>query len=157
MVQTHNRPVRAKRFKTSHTKACALSGHSLGLSAGSTIQVVQQVQKGFPYAAIDHFHKASGLPTASIADLVRIPQRTLARRKAKGRLRPEESERLLRVSGIFEQSLELFEGEADAARRWLTTPTEDLDNHTPLNFARTEVGAREVEDLIGRLEHGVFT
>jgi putative toxin-antitoxin system antitoxin component (TIGR02293 family) len=53
--------------------------------------------------------------------------------------------------------VQLFEGDADAARRWLTTPSKELDNTAPLDFARTELGAREVEDLIGRLEHGVFT
>ena len=79
------------------------------------------------------------------------------RRKAKGRLRPEESERLLRVSGIFERALDLFAGDTDAARHWLTTPSEELSNHSPLEFARTELGAREVEDFITRLEHGVFT
>jgi uncharacterized protein (DUF2384 family) len=39
----------------------------------------------------------------------------------------------------------------------MTTPCEELDDTSPLDFSRTEIGAREVEDLIGRLEHGVFT
>jgi uncharacterized protein (DUF2384 family) len=32
-----------------------------------------------------------------------------------------------------------------------------LDQQAPLEFARTEIGARDVEDLIGRLEFGVFS
>jgi putative toxin-antitoxin system antitoxin component (TIGR02293 family) len=119
--------------------------------------MIQRVQKGFPYSALLRFHKASGLPVGVIAELIQLPQRTLMRRKAQGRLRPDESERLLRVSRVFEQALALFAGDVIAARRWLTTPSMELDNTPPLDFARTEVGAREVEDLIGRLEHGVFT
>jgi putative toxin-antitoxin system antitoxin component (TIGR02293 family) len=119
--------------------------------------MVEEVRKGFPYGALVRFHRESGLPVGTIADLVQLPQRTLMRRKAGGRLRPDESERLLRVSGVFEKAVELFEGDADAARRWLTTPSGELGNQAPLQFARTEIGARDVEDLIGRLEHGVFT
>jgi putative toxin-antitoxin system antitoxin component (TIGR02293 family) len=132
-------------------------GRSLGLGGGSTTQMIQRVQQGFPYSALLRFHKASGLPIGVIAELIELPQRTLMRRKARGRLRPDESERLLRVSRVFEQALALFGGEVIGARRWLTTPSMELDNTPPLDFARTEIGAREVEELIGRLEHGVFT
>jgi putative toxin-antitoxin system antitoxin component (TIGR02293 family) len=119
--------------------------------------MVRQVERGFPYMALVRFHKHSGLTIGTIADMVHLPQRTLMRRKARGRLEPDESERLLRVSGVFEKAVDLFEGDVDAARRWLTRPNGELGDCTPLDFARTEIGAREVEDLIGRLEHGVFT
>jgi uncharacterized protein (DUF2384 family) len=39
----------------------------------------------------------------------------------------------------------------------LTRPARALDGQTPLDFAGTEAGAREVESLIGRLEHAVYT
>lgn len=157
MADTLNMLVDVKRPKASRVKRRSVSGHSLGLSADNTLEVIHRVQQGFPYAAIARFHKESGLPVGHIADLVQIPQRTLMRRKAAGRLLPEESERLLRVSGVFEKAVELFEGDPAAARRWLTTPSNELASQSPLDFARTEIGAREVEDLIGRLEHGVFT
>ena len=130
---------------------------SLGIGAGGTADMIRRVGEGFPYAAFVHFQKRSGLPPARIAELVQLPPRTLMRRKAAGRLRPDESERLLRICGIFEQAVELFEGDSDAARLWLTTPSPELGGAPPLEFARTEIGAREVEDLIGRLQYGVFT
>jgi putative toxin-antitoxin system antitoxin component (TIGR02293 family) len=132
-------------------------GNSLGLAGDNTAQMIQQVRKGFPYTALTRFQKRSGLEAGVIADLVQLPQRTLMRRKAAGRLRPDESERLLRISGVFDKAVELFEGKTDEARRWLTTPSKELDDTPPLDFARTEIGAREVENLMGRLEHGVFT
>lgn len=148
---------KAKRLKTNHHRADPAIGRCLGISAGDTSQIIQHLQKGFPYTAIVRFHKESGLPIGRIADLVRIPPRTLVRRKAQGRLQPEESERLLRVSQIFNKAVGLFEGDVEAARRWLATPSKELDNQPPLDFARTEIGARDVDDLIGRLEYGVFT
>jgi uncharacterized protein (DUF2384 family) len=40
---------------------------------------------------------------------------------------------------------------------WLRSPNRALGGESPLALSKTEVGAREVENLIGRLEHGVFT
>lgn len=155
MADTQDMLLRSRAHRRAQTSRQL--GRSLGLPARDAVQMVRRVQKGFPYAALTHFHERSGLPVRTIADLVQLPQRTLMRRRAQGRLQPHESERLLRVSGVFEEAVRLFEGDADAARRWLTTPSKELDNTAPLDFARTELGAREVEDLIGRLEHGVFT
>lgn len=92
-----------------------------------------------------------------LASIIGIPERTLARRKASGKLTPEESERLLRISAVFEDAVNLFEGDVSAAVNWLTTPRKALGDRPPLSYARTEPGAREVENLIGRLEHGIFS
>src|ERR1700676_1962727 len=92
-----------------------------------------------------------------LASIIGIPERTLARRKSTGRLTPDESERLLRISGIFEKAVELHEGDIAAAVNWLTTPKKILNHQSPLVYSRTELGAREVENLIGRLEHGIFS
>lgn len=99
----------------------------------------------------------SGLTLPRLATLIGIPERTLARRKASGKLTTEESERLLRIAGIFEDAVDLFEGDVPAAVNWLTTLRKALGDRPPLSYARTEPGAREVENLIGRLEHGIFS
>jgi putative toxin-antitoxin system antitoxin component (TIGR02293 family) len=132
-------------------------GASLGLTATQTGDLVQQLEVGLPYKAIQALAAASGLSVNLIASTLRIPERTLARRKAGGRLAPDESERLLRISTVFEKAVELFEGDAVGAVAWLTSPKRALGRETPLAYSRTELGARDVEDLIGRLEHGVFS
>ena len=43
------------------------------------------------------------------------------------------------------------------ARKWLKEPSWALGDVTPLQYADTELGAQGVEDLLGRIEHGVFT
>jgi putative toxin-antitoxin system antitoxin component (TIGR02293 family) len=63
---------------------------------------------------------------------------------------------LLRISGIFEKAVELFNGDVAEAVAWLRRPRRALANHTPLAYTGTELGAREVESLIGQLEYGVF-
>jgi putative toxin-antitoxin system antitoxin component (TIGR02293 family) len=129
----------------------------IGIDAGDTPSLIREVRNGFSYQALATFESATGLGLSQTADLIGIPARTLARRKSIGRLSPEESERLLRLSRLFEKTVDLFEGDTTAAVKWLSTPRAALDAQTPLEYSRTEVGAREVEDLIGRLEHGVFS
>jgi putative toxin-antitoxin system antitoxin component (TIGR02293 family) len=58
---------------------------------------------------------------------------------------------------VFEKAVELFEGDVAAAVKWLTSPRKSFDNQSPLNYSRTEPGAHEVENMIGRLEHGVYS
>jgi putative toxin-antitoxin system antitoxin component (TIGR02293 family) len=80
----------------------------------------------------------------------------LQRRKEEGKLTPEESDRLYRVTDITRKAIDLFEGDIDKAGNWLKTPKKALGGKTPLEYSDTQVGYDEVCQLIGRLEHGVF-
>jgi putative toxin-antitoxin system antitoxin component (TIGR02293 family) len=128
----------------------------LGLSPRDPIEISKKVERGLAFEALERFQENTGLSTTELVDLVAIKQRTLHRRKGNGRLDPEESDRLMRASRIFGKALELFEGDAEAARRWLDARQKGLRGQRPLALARTDLGAVEVEALIDRLEHGVL-
>lgn len=131
-------------------------GSSLGLSLESTEDLIREVRRGLPFKTLESLSLESGIPVSELASIVEIPERTLARRRVAGRLGRDESERLLRLSRIFEKTLQLFNGDVMEAVGWLRRPRRALANHTPLAYSATELGAREVENLIGQLEHGVF-
>jgi len=131
-------------------------GASLGLASSDVHALIGQVRGGFSFRVLERFQKTSGLTLETIARVVEIPPRTLIRRQASGKLTKPESERLLRLSLVFEKAVNLFEGDAESARAWLSRSNKALGGETPLSAVETEIGAREVEDLIGRLEHGVF-
>lgn len=149
----------ALRFRTPAHKTARFkrTGESLGLSINTISDLMRELMRGFSYRTLIALETNSGVSVQSWAETIGIPERTLARRRAAGRLAPEESEKLLRLSSIFEKAVELFEGDVSSAVHWLAAPKLALENQTPLQYARTEVGAREVENLIGRLEDGVFT
>jgi putative toxin-antitoxin system antitoxin component (TIGR02293 family) len=131
-------------------------GASLGLSVEHNHDLIQAVQKGLLFNALESLARKSGIPATELSSILAIPERTFARRKSTGRFTPEESERLLRIARIFEQAVELFGGEIPEAVKWLQTPRKALGSHSPLEYSATELGAREVENLIGQLVHGVF-
>ncbi len=128
----------------------------LGIGDDDSQHIARLVRTGFPFSRLTKFQKATALPWGTVARFVAIPQRTLTRRQSQGRLQPDESDRVWRASAIFDMAVDLFEGDVAAASQWLQTPQTALGGEIPLEFASTEVGAREVENLIGRLEHGVF-
>lgn len=127
----------------------------LGLEPLDAAALVTRVTQGLAFDTIEHLSTSIELPLTRISELVNIPRTTMQRRRKEGHLHPDESDRLVRMARIIDRALDLFAHDAAAARRWLDTPRPALGGATPLDFARTDPGAREVEDLIGRLEHGI--
>lgn len=130
---------------------------SIGVKATDRLELAEKVQKGFPYESFIKLSELIELNSRFLADLVQISQRTLTRRRKEGKLQPDESERLLRYSKLLRMTIDLFEGNEVAAHRWLLTSNRSLGGRTPLEASKTEVGAREVENLVTRLEYGVFS
>jgi len=129
----------------------------LGLKSSDPARVLQSVKKGLSFKALEHFQRNLSLSLNQLTQIVQIAPTTLTRRRLKGRLTPEESDRLMRVTRLFAKALELHEGDGMAVWKWLSNSQTALGGASPLEVAKTEVGAREVEALIDRLEQGVFS
>ena len=85
-----------------------------------------------------------------------VPKRTLARRKAANEpLTIEETDKALRLDRIAEQAERVF-GEPAKAHRWLRKAKRELKGETPLAYLASEAGARVVEEMLFRIEHGIF-
>jgi putative toxin-antitoxin system antitoxin component (TIGR02293 family) len=132
-------------------------GDSVGVRYKSQLEAAKIVGSGLPFRAVGRFAKSSGMTLEQIKQAARISEGSFARRKESGRLSREESERLLRLSRLFEKAASLFDGDQDGARQWLETSIPALGDQRPLDLAQSEPGAREVEDLIGRIGHGVIS
>jgi len=154
-------PVRQHKLRKKSERASGIrAGHdsfALGLSSASTDRLLLRLQEGLPFKMLSMLATQSGIPMRELATVIEIPERTLARRRLAGRLSRDESERLLRVARVVSKAVQLFEGNVGAAVTWLRSPQKALSHNTPLNYARFELGAAEVENLIGQLEHGVFS
>jgi hypothetical protein len=61
------------------------------------------------------------------------------------------------LQGIIEHTRRVFDGREALAREWLCSPNPALGDDVPLIRAATEQGARDVEAVLTRLEHGVFS
>ncbi len=128
----------------------------LGLNRFDFPGVIEKIQKGLPYSAFERLQRNTGFSTDQLLDLLQIPRRTLARRKAAGRFPAEESDRLVRLARIYARTLHFFNGDPQAATAWLTHTQRAFRHVTPLEMARTEVGSQEIERLLSQLEYGVL-
>ena len=129
----------------------------LGLRHFDFPGIIEQIGKGLPFSSFERLQKNTGVSTDTLLELLQIPRRTLTRRKASGRFSPEESDRLVRLARVYGRTLHFFDGDAAAATEWLEDSQLAFGGITPMEMIRTDVGAQEVERLIGQLEHGIVS
>lgn len=128
----------------------------LGLDVSDPIKVHAALLHGLPFSAVTKFEKATHMPRGEVARLISMAPRTLARRQDEKRLQADESDRLYRLASLFRKAIDLFHGDDESAMRWLRLPRPALGGETPLELAKTDIGARQVETLIEQVRHGVF-
>jgi putative toxin-antitoxin system antitoxin component (TIGR02293 family) len=115
------------------------------------------VTHGIALSSVWELGERLAISQERLSELLSIPKRTLHRRVQKQELlKQDESERVLRLFRLYFRAMEVFE-DGDRALRWFASHPKALGGRTPLEFARTEPGARLVEDLLGRIEDGVFS
>ncbi len=127
------------------------------LSLRPPTELVQIVNEGVPISDTQKFLRHYKFQSEKLFEFVGESPASFRKRKPTERLHSQESDRFVRFARLMAAAEALHEGDADAARRWMESPNQALGGVTPLEYASTEVGAREVEQLIGRLEHGVFS
>lgn len=99
----------------------------------------------------------AGRFTAEEIDELVIPKRTLARRRAQNEaLTVEETDKALRLARISAEADRVF-GDPEKSSRWLRKKSAALSGNTPLALLRSETGARAVDDLLGQIDHGMFS
>jgi putative toxin-antitoxin system antitoxin component (TIGR02293 family) len=118
--------------------------------------LIRQIQKGLRFSELETLQNSIDMPFEQLAAKLSISRSTLQRRKAAGRLSPDESDKVMRLSRLLEHATNVF-GDIDKARTWLKFPQRGLGGAVPLDYAETEVGAREVDNLLGRIDYGVYT
>jgi putative toxin-antitoxin system antitoxin component (TIGR02293 family) len=129
-------------------------GGSRLVPAKSFGQLRQILRDGLPFASLSAVAVAYAIDGPAVASILRIPARTLARRKKGRRLSAEESDRLFRLGRIATLADEVLGDRAKAAA-WLHAPNRALGGVTPLSQLDTDLGAEQVEAALRRLAHGV--
>lgn len=137
----------------------AVIAHELGGKAvlGRVIRTDQEmsaaIREGFSHSAVERFLESSGLSMQEIASSLDLSLRSLQRRRHEGRLARYESDRLYRLARIVVLA-EHYLGDHQRAIDWLRRPNHALGGAAPLATVDTELGARLVENVLGRIGYG---
>lgn len=119
-------------------------------------KLIKRLKAGLPVHELDDLRRDLDLPMEKLVPMLGISKATLHRRKTTGKLDVAESDRVVRFARLLGQAASVMES-IENGRRWLSSPQLGLGGSVPLEYAETEVGAREVEHLLGRIEHGVYS
>jgi putative toxin-antitoxin system antitoxin component (TIGR02293 family) len=128
----------------------------LGKKLHSPLELVPLLRAGLPYEALEAVTGKLDISVDAASTALQLPRRTLARRKEQNRLGGQESERIVRLADIAAHATNALGG-LDKARQWLITPNRALGGAAPINLLDTDVGTRAVEDVLLRIEHGVYS
>lgn len=118
--------------------------------------IIAQVRSGLPYTALEAIATRFQIPREHLVRVLDLPRRTLARRKKERRLRADESDRLVRLGWIATLAEEVL-GSREKAVAWLKKPNRALGGTNPLDRLDTEIGAQQVEQILLRIAHGVYS
>lgn len=129
---------------------------TLKRTAGSWEGLHKLILAGLPYSAYTHVITAFHLTVPEATAIFHIPARTLARRKETRRLRPDESDRVFRFARIAARASDVL-GSDEKAGLWLHRPNRALGNTLPITLLGTDAGIEQIEMVLGRLEHGVYS
>lgn len=116
----------------------------------------QLVHDGLPYQSLRRLQEELDSTQSEIADLLMMSTKTIQRRKQSKRLSSEESDRLVRVARLFTQAVLVF-GDRERALSWLHAPVAALRGRRPWEFMDTDIGAEQLEELLGRIAYGVHS
>ena len=132
------------------------AGPATYLDAATSIDTIAAIRAGISTNIMDEFKERLDITDAKLSEILRIPKRTLSRRRQEGQLRPDESERVLRLLHVVRHAERVL-GSTKEARQWMREPNFALGNETPLQFCDTGPGARRVDQLLGQIAHGIAT
>jgi putative toxin-antitoxin system antitoxin component (TIGR02293 family) len=129
-----------------------------GERPSSGVALADAVARGLPREAMERVKHALALTDAEIATAIGMSPKSVSRIRKGPRhaLNRVWSDRLYRLARIYALAKDVLEDDGLACE-WLWSPQVGLRNRIPLYLLTTEAGAREVEDLLGRIEYGVVS
>jgi len=129
----------------------------LGKTVRNPEDLASIIRKGLPARSVSALAEKLHLGNSVLSRKLGIPQRTLTRRLSQASpLTPAESDRTVRMARVYASAVQMI-GDREKAIEWLNTPNRALGGQRPLDQLDTDMGARMVEDVLGRIAYGVYS
>jgi putative toxin-antitoxin system antitoxin component (TIGR02293 family) len=127
-----------------------------GRAAPTSTELRERIKRGLPYRSFESVRERLQLSVSEAVSVLNMPARTLARRRQTRKLDAVESDRLYRIARVAVHAFAVF-GAEDKAAAWLRRPNRALGGELPIDLLDTDAGARQIEEILGRIEHGVLS
>lgn len=122
----------------------------------SGFAIIEQARQRVSTQQADQLAHFLNLTIKEMAVVLQVAERTLHRFRSEGWLDTSSSERLLLLENMAAHGLLVFDGRADALADWLRYPLRELKNQAPITLLNTTSGFTLVDDVLTRIEYGVY-
>jgi putative toxin-antitoxin system antitoxin component (TIGR02293 family) len=127
----------------------------VGRSVRSPEDLAQRVREGLPFSALSAVVQQYEISRDVVCEILHLSRRNFLRRKQQHRLSPDESDRLYRLARVLAHANRVFEDPQESAD-WIQTPNTALGKQQPLTLLDTDIGVQQVDQVLGRIAHGII-
>ena len=127
----------------------------VGRSVRSAEDLADRVRKGLPFTALVAVMENYAISRDVLCGILHLSARNFLRRKEQKRLSPDESDRLYRLARVIAHANRVFE-DPDESAEWIHAPNTSLGKQQPLTLLDTDIGVQQVDQVLGRIEHGII-
>lgn len=115
------------------------------------------IRRGLPAQSLEHFLSSSCLNRQQLGRVLQVSPRTMQRYPKDKTLPPFVSEKLLQLNDLYEQAADILGGGSSNISNWLQNSNQALGGERPLDLLDTYEGLRQVQNVLGRIAHGVYS
>jgi len=126
----------------------------VGRGVRSPQDLAERVREGLPFTALAAVMEQYGISRDVLCDILHLSRRNFLRRREQKRLSTTESDRLYRLARVLAHANRVLEEPAQSAE-WIQTPNTMLGEQQPLTLLDTDIGVQQVDQVLGRIEHGI--
>ena len=157
MATVSSHPVSTTTANTKRRRPTSPSADTYRPQRVSGLAIIEQARLGVATQQVDQLTDLLQVSFKEMATILQVAERTLHRFRSEGHLDQQASERLLLVENLAAHGLLVFDGQSHALADWLRYPLRELKGQTPLQLLTTISGFGLVDDVLTRIEYGVYS
>lgn len=141
------------------TLSVLVGGSTVAAAPGrelSELKMIELIRSGLSRASFYRIAEYLGITVETMCGLVHISPRTLQRKAGDESLSSLVSERAIDLARLIVHGAGVF-GSVSAFQSWIREPRPALGGLSPLSLMDTAAGCSMVRDVLGRIEHGVYS
>ncbi|OKS85036.1 type II RES/Xre toxin-antitoxin system antitoxin [Mucilaginibacter polytrichastri] len=146
-----------KEFRTTNLVSLLGGVELVTEKIGSAFDLITLSNKGIKKASLDALVGHMGMTKKNFAeDILNLSVKTLERKKGDDLLDRQTSSHVIEVAKVVKHAFDVFEDEAKV-QKWLSTPNRALNQMKPLDLFYMPTGLGLVDNVLGRIEEGVYS
>ena len=123
----------------------------------SEFDIISLSNEGITKASLDALIGHLGISKRAFSEnILDASVKTLERKKSTDKLDKHTSSQVIEIAKVVEHAFAVFEN-GEKVKSWLNTPNRALNNIKPVDLFYIPTGLGMVNDILGRIEEGVYS